>query len=158
MAIESDQRASDAPAGPTGGVDYESVPADYLAARQLKKGAAGWVLLAGLGVSYVISDQVVDTAIQLHGALGYSHDTPLARWYTGIRSQRLVDGPDEVHRWRAGANVIKAFEKHGSTASACGGELFEEGLLTDCAVAWRAGLLSPTKRGRDALAPSAVRG
>ena len=36
--------------------------------------------------------QVVDTAIQLHGALGYSHDTPLARWYTGIRSQRLVDG------------------------------------------------------------------
>ena len=69
--------------------------------------------------------QVVDTAIQLHGALGYSHDTPLARWYTGIRSQRLVDGPDEVHRWRTGANVIKAFEKHGTTASACGGELFE---------------------------------
>ena len=69
--------------------------------------------------------QVVDTAIQLHGALGYSQDTPLARWYTGIRSQRLVDGPDEVHRWRAGANVIKAFEKHGTTASACGGELFE---------------------------------
>ena len=43
--------------------------------------------------------KVVDTAIQLHGALGYSHDTPLARWYTHIRSQRLVDGPDEVHRW-----------------------------------------------------------
>ena len=69
--------------------------------------------------------QVVDTAIQLHGALGYSHDTPLARWYTGIRSQRLVDGPDEVHRWRTGANVIKAFEKYGTTASVCGGELFE---------------------------------
>jgi len=69
--------------------------------------------------------QVVDTAIQLHGALGYSQDTPLARWYTGIRSQRLVDGPDEVHRWRTGANVIKAFEEHGTTASACGGELFE---------------------------------
>src|SRR5207248_4713745 len=32
---------------------------------------------------------VVDTAIQLHGSLGYSHDTPLARWYTQIRSQRL---------------------------------------------------------------------
>lgn len=28
---------------------------DYLARRQLKKGTAGWVLLAGLGVSYVIS-------------------------------------------------------------------------------------------------------
>ncbi|MFT7686914.1 MAG: acyl-CoA dehydrogenase [Candidatus Azotimanducaceae bacterium] len=69
--------------------------------------------------------QVVDTALQLHGALGYSHDTPLAGWYTGIRSQRLVDGPDEVHRWRTGANVIKAYEKYGTTASACGGELFE---------------------------------
>ncbi|MEJ6592839.1 MAG: acyl-CoA dehydrogenase family protein [SAR86 cluster bacterium] len=69
--------------------------------------------------------QVVDTALQLHGALGYSHDTPLARWYTAVRSQRLVDGPDEVHRWRTGANVIKAFEKYGTTASACGGELFD---------------------------------
>ena len=69
--------------------------------------------------------QVVDTSLQLHGALGYSHDTPLARWYTSIRSQRLVDGPDEVHRWRTGANVIKAYEKYGTTASACGGELFE---------------------------------
>ncbi|MDG1204780.1 MAG: acyl-CoA dehydrogenase family protein [Pseudomonadales bacterium] len=69
--------------------------------------------------------QVVDTALQLHGALGYSHDTPLARWYTGIRSQRLVDGPDEVHRWRTGANVIKAYEEFGTTASACGGELFD---------------------------------
>ena len=36
-------------------VEYESVSGDYLAARQLKRGAAGWVLLAGLGVSYVIS-------------------------------------------------------------------------------------------------------
>jgi acyl-CoA dehydrogenase len=67
--------------------------------------------------------KVVDTAIQLHGALGYSQDTPLARWYTGIRSQRLVDGPDEVHRWTTGRNVIKAYQQFGTTASACGGEL-----------------------------------
>ena len=67
--------------------------------------------------------KVVDTAIQLHGALGYSLDTPLARWYTGIRSQRLVDGPDEVHRWTTGRNVIKAYQQHGTTASACGGDL-----------------------------------
>jgi acyl-CoA dehydrogenase len=66
---------------------------------------------------------VVDTAIQLHGSLGYSLDTPLARWYTHIRSQRLVDGPDEVHRWTTGRNVIKAFKATGSTASACGGDL-----------------------------------
>lgn len=67
--------------------------------------------------------KVVDTAIQLHGALGYSQDLPLARWYTHIRSQRLVDGPDEVHRWTTGRNVIKAFKEHGTTASACGGDL-----------------------------------
>ncbi len=67
--------------------------------------------------------KVVDTAIQLHGALGYSRDTPLAAWYTGIRSQRLVDGPDEVHRWTVGRNVIKAFQQHGTTASAAGGDI-----------------------------------
>jgi ethanolamine permease len=36
-------------------VEYDDVPADYLDKRQLKKGAAGWILLASLGVSYVIS-------------------------------------------------------------------------------------------------------
>ena len=67
--------------------------------------------------------KVVDTAIQLHGALGYSQDTPLAAWYTHIRSQRLVDGPDEVHRWTTGRNVIKAYKQFGTTASAAGGDL-----------------------------------
>jgi ethanolamine permease len=37
------------------GVEYEDVGADYLDKRQLRGGAAGWVLLAGLGVAYVIS-------------------------------------------------------------------------------------------------------
>jgi acyl-CoA dehydrogenase len=67
--------------------------------------------------------KVVDTSLQLHGSLGYSMDTPLARWYTSIRSQRLVDGPDEVHRWTVGRNLIKAYQQYGTTASACGGDL-----------------------------------
>ena len=67
--------------------------------------------------------KVIDTAIQLHGALGFSQDTPLAKWYTQVRSQRLVDGPDEVHKWKIGKNVIKAFREHGTTASAVGGDL-----------------------------------
>lgn len=67
--------------------------------------------------------KVVDTAIQLHGALGYSRDTPLAAWYTHIRSQRLVDGPDEVHKWTTGRNVIKAYKATGTTAGACGGDM-----------------------------------
>src|SRR5918992_1737292 len=37
------------------GADYENVGQDYMQHRQLKRGAAGWVLLAGLGVAYVIS-------------------------------------------------------------------------------------------------------
>jgi ethanolamine permease len=37
------------------GVDYEQVGSDYMEKRQLKSGAAGWILLAGLGVAYVIS-------------------------------------------------------------------------------------------------------
>lgn len=37
------------------GVDYENVGSDYMDQRQLQRGAAGWVLLAGLGVAYVIS-------------------------------------------------------------------------------------------------------
>jgi acyl-CoA dehydrogenase len=67
---------------------------------------------------------VIDTAIQIHGSLGYTLDTPLARWYTEVRAQRLVDGPDEVHRWIVGRNVVKAYEKHGTTASAAGGDIF----------------------------------
>jgi ethanolamine permease len=39
----------------TAGTELEHVDADYFAHRQLKKGAAGWILLVGLGVAYVIS-------------------------------------------------------------------------------------------------------
>lgn len=39
----------------TAGVEYEAVDKDYFENRQLKRGAAGWVLLVGLGVAYVIS-------------------------------------------------------------------------------------------------------
>ena len=42
--------------------------------------------------------QVIDWAIQAHGAAGVSQDFPLAGAYAGIRSLRLADGPDEVHR------------------------------------------------------------
>ena len=41
--------------------------------------------------------KVVDHAIQLHGALGVSQDSPLAHWYAYARSLRIADGPDIVH-------------------------------------------------------------
>ena len=42
--------------------------------------------------------RVIDKAIQMHGGAGVSQDTPLARLYAGMRTLRLADGPDEVHR------------------------------------------------------------
>ena len=42
--------------------------------------------------------QVLDDAIQLHGALGYSEDLPFSRWYRAARAARIADGPDEVHQ------------------------------------------------------------
>src|SRR5213076_2783019 len=41
--------------------------------------------------------RIVDRAIQVHGALGYSTDTPIERMMRHARSARLVDGPAEVH-------------------------------------------------------------
>jgi len=42
--------------------------------------------------------RVIDRAIQAHGGMGVSQDTPLAAAYAGIRTLRLADGPDEVHK------------------------------------------------------------
>jgi acyl-CoA dehydrogenase len=42
--------------------------------------------------------RVIDRAIQAHGGGGVSDDFPLAAMYAGIRTLRLADGPDEVHR------------------------------------------------------------
>ncbi len=42
--------------------------------------------------------RIVDRAIQVHGGGGVSNDFPLAYMYAGLRSLRLADGPDEVHK------------------------------------------------------------
>jgi acyl-CoA dehydrogenase len=42
--------------------------------------------------------RIIDRAIQVHGGGGVSDDFPLARMYAGIRTLRLADGPDEVHK------------------------------------------------------------
>ncbi|QDC10268.1 acyl-CoA dehydrogenase [Oceanicola sp. D3] len=42
--------------------------------------------------------KVVDEAMQVHGGTGISQDTPLAAMWTNLRTLRLVDGPDAVHR------------------------------------------------------------
>ena len=45
-----------------------------------------------------ITCNIIDRAIQMHGATGVSQWSPLAQMYTGSRTLRLADGPDEVHR------------------------------------------------------------
>ena len=42
--------------------------------------------------------KVLDRAIQIHGGGGVSDDFPLAQWYAHMRTLRLADGPDEVHK------------------------------------------------------------
>jgi acyl-CoA dehydrogenase len=42
--------------------------------------------------------EIIDQAIQMHGAAGVSEDLPLAELFTSIRTLRIADGPDEVHR------------------------------------------------------------
>jgi acyl-CoA dehydrogenase len=46
--------------------------------------------------------QVLDWAVQMHGAGGVSNDFGLAKMYAGARTMRIVDGPDEVHRYQLG--------------------------------------------------------
>ncbi len=54
-------------------------------------------------------NRIVDRAIQVHGALGYSTDTPLATMFQHARWARLADGADEIHQWRIADRVISLY-------------------------------------------------
>ena len=54
-----------------------------------------------------MSLDVIDRAIQCHGALGVSQDTFLAHAYAGQRTLRLADGPDQVHMMQLGRDLVK---------------------------------------------------
>ncbi|MEY3363788.1 MAG: hypothetical protein RLZZ538_1332 [Actinomycetota bacterium] len=64
--------------------------------------------------------QIVDRAIQVHGALGYSTDTPLAHMLQQARWSRFADGADEIHQMRIALRTIAAYKDHGTTKSATG--------------------------------------
>jgi acyl-CoA dehydrogenase len=66
-------------------------------------------------------NRIIDRAIQVHGALGYSTDTPLANMLQHARWARLADGADEIHQMRIAERTIAAYKDTGSTASATGG-------------------------------------
>jgi alkylation response protein AidB-like acyl-CoA dehydrogenase len=56
-----------------------------------------------------VMQRVLDRAIQAHGALGMTDDTPLAYWYSHERAARIYDGPDEVHKTVVARRVLRAY-------------------------------------------------
>jgi alkylation response protein AidB-like acyl-CoA dehydrogenase len=61
------------------------------------------------GIKFSVANtmlKAVDTAIQVHGGLGVTDDTPLAYWYRHERAARIYDGADEVHKTTLGRRVL----------------------------------------------------
>jgi acyl-CoA dehydrogenase len=58
-----------------------------------------------------VLNDVIDRAVQVHGALGLTDRTPLARMATHARAGRIYDGPDEVHRMVVSRRILAAFER-----------------------------------------------
>ena len=74
-----------------------------------KYGAAGAKNLIAM-IKISIPDmtlKVVDRAIQAHGGMGVCQDTPLAEFWIYGRTIRIADGPDEVHMYQLGRNLVK---------------------------------------------------
>lgn len=80
------------------------------AARKLDEGdeARVEVSLIKFYAARVLND-VIDRAVQVHGARGLTDETPLGQMYTQARGARIYDGPDEVHRMVVSRRILKAF-------------------------------------------------
>ena len=53
----------------------------------------------------------IDRAIQVHGAMGVTSDTPLERMYRHARFARIYDGPDEVHRATVSRLILREYKR-----------------------------------------------
>ena len=70
------------------------------------KGAKNLIAMIKIAVPQMTCD-VVDRAIQAHGGMGVCQDTPLAGFWLYGRIVRIADGPDEVHMYQLGRNLVK---------------------------------------------------
>jgi len=61
-----------------------------------------------------VLDRVLDRALQAHGGLGMTDDTPLAWWFRHERAARIYDGADEVHKVAAARQILKRFASEGT--------------------------------------------
>jgi acyl-CoA dehydrogenase len=57
-----------------------------------------------------VLNDVVDRAVQVHGARGLTDETPLAHMFLQARGARIYDGPDEVHRMVVARRILDTFE------------------------------------------------
>jgi acyl-CoA dehydrogenase len=64
-----------------------------------------------------VMDRVLDRAIQVHGALGMTDETPLAYWYRHERGSRIYDGPDEVHKAAVAKRILSDGPQDGRRKS-----------------------------------------
>jgi acyl-CoA dehydrogenase len=69
-----------------------------------------WISKIKAAVPQIAID-IIDDAIQMHGAAGVSQDFPLAFMYANARTLRLADGPDEVHRMVVARNELRRYLK-----------------------------------------------
>lgn len=77
------------------------------AARAMDRGEQARVEISMIKFSGArMLHNVIDRAIQVHGALGVTGDTPLERMYREARYARIYDGPDEVHRMVVARNLL----------------------------------------------------
>ncbi len=60
-----------------------------------------------------VLNEVIDRAIQVHGGLGVTDDTPLALMYRMARGGRIYDGADEVHKMVVARRILRSFEDGG---------------------------------------------
>jgi acyl-CoA dehydrogenase len=72
------------------------------------RAAAPWISAIKV-VAPEIALKITDEAVQMHGAAGISQDTPLARQWTHLRTLRLADGPDAVHRRQVARAELKRY-------------------------------------------------
>jgi len=80
------------------------------AARKIDEGSEARVEVALLKVYAAnVLVEVIDRAIQVHGARGLTDETPLARMAMNARAARIYDGPDEVHRMTAARRILRSY-------------------------------------------------
>jgi Acyl-CoA dehydrogenase, C-terminal domain len=87
------------------------------AARKIDQGSEARVKVSLLKVFAArVLCEVIDRAVQVHGARGLTDETPLARMALNARAARIYDGPDEVHRVTAARRILSSFRDGGGWA------------------------------------------